>query len=229
MKGKVGEFVINGANAVHLDTTVYKPVKNITLQLNDGSTTQIDHVLVSKYGIFVMETKNMKGWIFGSEHQKQWTQQIYKEKYYFQNPLHQNYRHIKALEEVLHLPAESFISLVVFVGECTLKTGMPNNVFKDGSYSYYITSFKEEKLNPLQIRQTLGKLERKQLKQGFSTDREHVANLRSRKQKEPLHVKNESLTCKQCGKEMVLRQNRKTSEPFYGCSGFPECRNVIYK
>ena len=227
IKGKVGEFVVHTANGIHLDKNIYTSIKNITLQLVDGSTTQIDHVVVSKYGIFVIETKNMKGWIFGSEHQKQWTQQLYKEKFYFQNPLHQNYRHIKALEEALNLPPSCFTSVVVFVGECKFKTDLPDNVFKNGQYASYILSFQDERLNPLELRQTLGKLERKGLKPSFKTDKEHVANLRARKQKETLHVKTETLTCKRCGKDMVLRHNRKTGEPFYGCSGYPKCRNVV--
>lgn len=74
MKGKIGESIVNTSNKLLLDKEVYIPIKNITLQLSDSSTTQIDHILVSKYGIFVIETKNMKGWIFGGEQQKQWTQ-----------------------------------------------------------------------------------------------------------------------------------------------------------
>jgi hypothetical protein len=66
---------------------------------SQGSTTQIDHVLVSVYGIFVIETKNMKGWIFGDERSAQWTQSIFGKKSRFQNPLRQNYRHVKALAE----------------------------------------------------------------------------------------------------------------------------------
>lgn len=61
----------------------------------------------------------------GGEHQKQWTQQIYKVKNGFQNPLHQNHRHIKALEEVLELSPSWIFSVVVFVGECDIMTPMP--------------------------------------------------------------------------------------------------------
>ena len=182
MKGKVGEAIINTSNKLLLDKAIYSPVKDITLQLPDGSTTQIDHILVSKYGIFVIETKNMKGWIFGAENQKQWTQQIFKEKNRFQNPLHQNYRHTKALEEILNLPSSHFTSLIAFVGDCEFKTPMPENVFCGLSYTKYIKSFNKEKLTPLEMRTVINKLQNKRLKQGFSTDREHVDNLRQRKQ-----------------------------------------------
>ena len=76
-KGLIGELLVNIAINLRLDKTKYKLLKNITLPTDDGST-QIDHIIVSEFGIFVIETKNMKGWIFGSENQKTWTQKIYK-------------------------------------------------------------------------------------------------------------------------------------------------------
>lgn len=56
----------------------YVLLNDCTLPDDRGGTTQIDHILISPYGVFVIETKNYKGWIFGSAHQKKWTQQIYK-------------------------------------------------------------------------------------------------------------------------------------------------------
>ena len=76
-KGVLGEFMVNTAIKLMLDKKHYHLLDNITLPTEDGST-QIDHIIVSRFGIFVVETKNMKGWIFGSEHQKQWTQKIFK-------------------------------------------------------------------------------------------------------------------------------------------------------
>lgn len=225
MKGKFGEAIVNTSNKLLLDKSIYRAVKDITLQLKDGSTTQIDHILVSKYGLFVIETKNMKGWIFGGEHQKQWTQQIFKEKNSFQNPLYQNYKHTKALEEILEIPSASLTSIIAFVGECEFKTDMPRNVFCGLSYIKYIKSFKEERLNPLQISQTLEKLERKRLKQGFRTDREHVKNVNQRK-----HASSDSSIqkiCNRCGSDMILRKNRKTNEEFYGCKNYPRCKHTL--
>lgn len=221
MKGKIGEGIVNLTNSARLDETIYTPIKNVTLSLKDGSTTQIDHILVSKYGIFVIETKNMKGWIFGGEHQKEWTQQNFKQKHKFQNPLHQNYRHTKALEEALGLPSSVFISIIAFVGDCEFKTKMPSNVFRGISYTNYIRSFTQEKLDPLQIRQALTKLKDKRLEQSLQTDRNHVSNLKERFDK-PI----DSNSCPKCGGSMVLRQNRNNGNSFYGCSNYPKCRHT---
>jgi restriction system protein len=225
MKGKIGEGIINTSNRLLLDKEVYTPVKNITLQLSDGSTTQIDHILISQYGIFVIETKNMKGWIFGGEHQKRWTQQIYREKKQFQSPLQQNYRHIKALEEVLELPLSAFTSIIAFVGECEFKTQMPENVFQGLSYTKYIKSFKQERLSPQQIQKVLNILQNRQLKKSFKTDRQHVNNLKERHTNRA--PQNNNQTCSRCGSIMVKRTNKKNGESFLGCSNFPKCKNTI--
>ena len=143
-KGEIGENFVN-INNMKLDDNIYKKLSNITLRLKDGSTTQIDHIIISSYGIFVIETKNMKGWIYGTEHQKRWTQNIYGKKYSFQNPLLQNYRHIKALEEVLNIKYNLF-SIVVFVGNSQFKTLVPKNIFKGSNYISYIKRFKDTSL-----------------------------------------------------------------------------------
>ena len=68
----------------------------------------------------------MKGWIFGSANQKQWTQQIFKHKSKFQNPLHQNYKHVKTLEDLLLIGSnaknDSVFSVIIFIGDSTFKT-----------------------------------------------------------------------------------------------------------
>ena len=135
-KGWLGEAAISIAKKIALDGDVYLAVNNVTIVTSNG-TTQIDHIIVSRYGIFVIETKNMEGWIFGTETQPKWTQSFRKSKFQFQNPLHQNYRHIKALEEFLGLPSSMFHSVVYFVGEsCELKTAMPDNVICGGPFGY---------------------------------------------------------------------------------------------
>ena len=95
--------------------------KNDILIKHDKGTSQIDHLLITKQGIVVIETKNYSGTIYGSEHGKLWTQQIpgsYAEPRRFYNPIRQNEGHIRALTEILkgenNIP---FHSLVVFTGD----------------------------------------------------------------------------------------------------------------
>lgn len=72
-KGHIGKLLVRLFAHWQLDKQTYRRLHNVTLDTPDG-TTQIDHVFLSAYGIVVLETKNMSGWIFGSEKQPQWTQ-----------------------------------------------------------------------------------------------------------------------------------------------------------
>lgn len=137
VKGWWGELQVTRFGLRRLDPAVYRVFDDLYLPRPDGKgTTQIDHVVVSPFGVFVIETKNYQGWIFGSARQAQWTQQIYRVKSRFQNPLHQNHLHVKALMSLLGLPAESFHSLVMFIGDTTFKTPMPDNVINRGLISW---------------------------------------------------------------------------------------------
>ncbi len=100
-KGRSGEKFVS--KKLHkLDPVHYKTLNDLMLPSKGSSTaTQIDHVVVSNYGIFCIETKSYEGWIFGSANQEYWTQVIYRHKERFYNPLRQNYAHIKAIEDLL--------------------------------------------------------------------------------------------------------------------------------
>ena len=139
-KGAAGEAAVRSRLSDELDGGTYILFHDLIIPSQNG-TTQIDHVCISPYGIFVLETKNYTGWIFGSEKQAHWTQTIYREKHRFQNPLRQNYAHIKALAALLKLPESGFHSVLVFAGDCELKTEMPPNVCRLHQAVGYIRSF----------------------------------------------------------------------------------------
>lgn len=176
-KGKFGEFLVNLSARCFLDKSRYHLIKNVTLPTEDG-TTQIDHVLVSEFGVFVVETKNMKGWIFGGPHQRFWTQKIYCSSHKFQNPLHQNYKHVKTLQTLLGLGDHQMHSVVVFVGDSTVKTPMPENVTKGLGYVRYIRSQIELVLSPEQVAEVREKVASGRLKASFATDQAHARYVR---------------------------------------------------
>ncbi|UDL06109.1 nuclease-related domain-containing protein [Marinobacter sp. CA1] len=223
-KGKVGEFVVNASARLFLDKHRYHLIKNVTLPTEDG-TTQIDHIIVSQYGVFVVETKNMKGWIFGKPNQRYWTQKIFKHSQKFQNPLHQNYKHAKTLQSLLGLSDQQVHSLVVFVGDSTFKTEMPNNVTQGGGYLRFIKSHSEELLSEAEVREVVEKVESGRLAASFRTNREHVAHVR-----EIVARKEGELRCPKCRGEMVKRTVKRgdnAGKEFFGCKAFPKCRGVV--
>jgi len=177
-KGKFGEFLVNLSARWFLDKSRYHLIKNVTLPTEDG-TTQIDHVLVSEFGVFVVETKNMRGWIFGGAHQRTWTQKIYRSNHKFQNPLHQNYKHVKTLQTLLGLGDYQMHSVVVFMGDSTFKTPMPENVTQGLGYVRYIKSKQEVVLSPEQVAEVRERLASGRLKASFATDKAHARHVRA--------------------------------------------------
>ena len=74
-KGWIGELKTKFSLWAGLDSNLYHRVHDVIIPSNHG-TTQVDHILVSPFGIFVVETKNYKVWIYGSADQSTWTQVI---------------------------------------------------------------------------------------------------------------------------------------------------------
>ncbi len=223
-KGVMGEFIVNVSVKLFLDKDQYHLIKNVTLPTEDGST-QIDHIIVSEYGVFVVETKNMKGWIFGGEHQKHWTQKIYKHSQKFQNPLHQNYKHVKTLQDLLSLDDTQVHSVVVFVGDSTFKTSMPDNVTRGGGYLRYIKSKTEVVLSASDVTSIIQKVESGRFARTFKTNRDHVRHV-----KQIVEKKERAVSCPKCGGGMVKREVKKgerKGQQFWGCQKYPKCRGTV--
>ncbi|MEF2522043.1 NERD domain-containing protein [Vibrio mimicus] len=221
-KGLFGEYLVNRLLS-QLSESDYTLIKDVTLPTEDG-TTQIDHVVVSKFGIFVVETKNMKGWIFGSKSQKQWTQKIYRHTSKFQNPLHQNYKHIKALESLLGIDSSKLHSVIVFIGDSTFKTDMPNNVTYARGCLDYIKQFIQPVFSDAEYAQIISAINEVKLKKGVVTDLKHRQHV-----KELVASKENIKQCSRCGSDMVVRETKRGEDKgkqFWGCSSFPKCRSV---
>ena len=173
------EKVSNAIN-YHQDSSREVLVNNITLNLGNGNTTQIDHILISTNGVFVIESKHYSGWIFGNEKSSKWTQVIHRKKSQFQNPLRQNYKHIKAVEELFDfLPSSSIKSVVVFSGSAEFKTKMPSNVVYLSDLPTYLSYFSDDLLSINRVQFCLGRLQFSRLPECEETDKKHVENLRA--------------------------------------------------
>lgn len=177
LKGAMGERRVKRLIRRRLDPSIYREFSNVTLPIDDR-TTQIDHIYVCPFGILVIETKNIRGWIFGGRNQAQWTQVIYRKKMQFQNPLRQNYLHIKALESLLGLPARCFKSIVVFAGDCTFKTKMPDEVCTTSNLIEYIHSINTEIFSDVQINELCEKISSVRFEPTRQTHRSHVKKLK---------------------------------------------------
>lgn len=87
----------------------YKILRNVYLQTKNG-TTEVDSILIHETGIYVFESKNYSGWIFGNYKQKEWTQAVNRNvKNHFYNPIWQNEGHIAALKTIFWKQLEVFL------------------------------------------------------------------------------------------------------------------------
>jgi restriction system protein len=165
----------------------------------------------------------MKGWIFGGEDEAQWTQKIFKKFFKFQNPLRQNYKHVKALELALDVPPETIRSVVVFAGKSTFKSPMPANVIRGGGYVTYIKSFCEPVLSESEVQRVVSQIQSGRLEPSRETHRQHVQLLKARGDPSA------DRKCPKCGSSMVLRTAKRgagAGNQFWGCSAYPKCRVV---
>jgi restriction system protein len=178
-KGWVGESLVSSKARSRLPPGEFHAFDNVTLPDGAG-TTQIDHIYVSRYGVFVVETKNMAGWIFGAENQAQWTQTIYKRKTRFQSPIRQNYKHIKTLENLLRIPMSKLHTVIVFTGDSTFNTELPTCVRTLNNFSDYILSFTDIVLSDEDVAEIRSSIEKARLEDNGSTRKAHVKNLSNR-------------------------------------------------
>jgi restriction system protein len=152
-------------------------LNNITLPTADG-TTQVDHILVSRYGIFIIETKDYSGWIFGEAKSNQWTQVFYKRKFRFQNPLYQNFKHIKTVRTLLDfLPEDQVKGAVIFTGDSVFKTSRPDGVFTLTEFAKVLGELKNEIISENKLQFCVGRLECHRLALTQQTDVEHQQHL----------------------------------------------------
>jgi hypothetical protein len=176
-----GEALLSQVLQKKLGFPDYHMMNHVTLQLNDG-TTQIDHILVSRFGVFVIETKDYKGWIFADAKQAKWTQVLFNLKFRFQNPIFQNSRHVRAVQGYLDfLPPDVIKSVVVFTGQAEFKTAVPQGVFLSTSALMdYLRRQNVEVMSLNRMQFCVGRLETARLALSGKTDIEHVQSLERR-------------------------------------------------
>lgn len=215
-RGWIGEKKTTFKMWLSLKPKTYRKFHNLIIPAKNG-TTQIDHLLVSPYGLFLIETKNKKGWIFGSENHAKWTQVLYSKKYTFQNPLRQTFRQKKVLCEFLDINETLVHTIVYFVGDCKFKTKQPDNVIRS-RLGRYIKKYRDRILSPDEIERLVLTLEN-HVSESSLTTRDHVRSLHQR------HKSN--TVCPICGSDLVERTVKKSSKigsKFLGCESYPKCR-----
>lgn len=234
-KGAYGETTVAATASAEVRRGLYgRVLRNVFVPREDGSTSELDVVLICVKGIFVFESKNFAGYIFGDEQNRNWTVSLYSgknwigakttEKHHFYNPIWQNKTHIKALRNLTKTSAP-INSVIVFSNRGELK-----KVAYDASKTTIITS-NQLKHFMRGVRTTYPDV--------LSTEGvDRLSELVSRYEGTDSTVKQAHIdsirkkavapeVCPWCGGKLVIRTAAKgtnAGKQFYGCSNYPKCR-----
>lgn len=223
-KGKRGEMSV-AAILKSLPKNDYLVINDLMLRLGNW-TSQIDHVVVSKFGVFVIETKNYQGWISGGENSDKWVQNIFGHKYELYNPIQQNYSHIKAIRKCIGDEGNvKMIPIVAFANKATLRI---HTEYAIVTYFFRlkrtIRNFTIPVLSDIQVRDIYETLIAANV-----VDRhlrhEHKNEVRHNIVKKNIKVANG--ICPRCGGRLVERSGRYGT--FIGCSNYPKCNFTVNK
>lgn len=193
----------------------YKVINNVMIKTTDGKTHQIDHIVVSEYGIFVIETKQYNGYIKGNDYDKNWMVKLGSKKYYVNNPVHQNYGHVQSIKEILNISDEKLISIVCIPSTAKINVnskvtvGIGNLLPKIKSYSNKIIYNVEELYLKILNSNIIDRKEKMK----------HVKTAKNIKDKKEIENINK---CPECGGNLVQRESEYGK--FIGCSNYPRCR-----
>ena len=233
--GAEGENVVAIYICLELAQGLYGEVmQNLYIPRQDGGTSEIDVLLISTKGLFVFESKNFAGYIFGNDNQRNWTVTLFAgrnrhgsvktEKHQFYNPIWQNKTHIKTLRNILKTPVP-INSVVVFSdrGEIKDLTYDPKEVtvLKASEVRGYIANIRDTYPDVI-TQEGVNRIYERLLpyqNADEATREEHLAKIEERK--------TNPLVCPWCGKPLAVRTAQKganAGKQFYGCTAYPNCK-----
>ncbi len=216
-------------------------LSNCYVPKDDGTFTEIDIILLHVSGIYVIESKNYSGWIFGNENDKHWVQSFptaggHTKKIRFFSPIIQNKVHLRWLRKYLDIETDFPIySYIVFSDRCELKkiglTSTEHVVINRRALSSHIRRNFEKsgcKLSVTEIDSLYTRLypltqiteEQKAL---------HIKNIEQKKCAAKSSVSSETRKCPRCGGDLVTRTVKKgerVGKHILGCSNYPKCRYI---
>lgn len=217
--GQFGEYMTEYALKNNNLKGEYIVLKNIYVPVGNQNT-EIDLLMIHEKGIFVFESKNYSGFIYGKFDELNWVQKIKnRNKYVFYNPIKQNNTHIIALANYLRLPSSAFTSYIVFSERCKLKE-VPKSTEQ-------IVVLKRNKMLKT-LRKTLKNRKiiytKEQIKQ-FKIKLNPLTNVSEQTKQQ--HIKDikkkyETNVCPFCGKKLIKRIGKYGQ--FIGCTGYPKCK-----
>lgn len=218
IKGVIGERTVS--RILHkLDTSAYQVLDNVVLHSGER-ITQIDHIVVAEAGVFVIETKNYKGWILGVETSEYWTQVLFQHKEKLYNPIRQNNSHIAALKNLLHeFKHIRYISLIVFSTRAELKVQTQTPVIYTHNLLDTIDNYSNTNLTIADQQAIVAKICTANMSADYNKE-DHITSIQQSIQRRERLV--QANVCPQCGGNLIERKGHYGR--FMGCGNYPRCR-----
>lgn len=214
MKGKIGEAIVSLLLKEFTKKHNGKVINDVIIVDEENKSSQIDHILFHTSGIYVIETKNFSGRIYGKESDKTWTQVLAKGKVKnkFYSPVLQNQKHIERMQNVLSISTFMESCIVLIKGNIAF-IDTPNTYSPLSLRKHILSKINEDIIPFEQVEYIYEKINNFK-SNPTKTIEEHVNEIKTFK---------ESLICPFCKGELIIRQS-KNGNKFYGCSNFPKCK-----
>lgn len=184
LKGIYAEKIVSGYLRIFFFNS--KRLNNVTLPYG-SYTSQIDHILINEYGVFVIEVKNYKGFITATQNHAKWFVRYSPHKnakiYQINSPFHQNITHCKAVASVLRLPHSEPINVVFFTNRADIRFANGEyfpNICVGREIIDFLKSFSTPRYTPEQVEEFSQLLWSHRLSPSLSTDFYHVNNIKQR-------------------------------------------------
>lgn len=216
-RGFMGEFWVR-LELGKLSKDKYIILNDIMIQDEKG-THQIDHLVLSEFGIFVIEMKNYYGLIIGKEFDSKWCQYLGKNKKYFINPIHQNYGHIKSLSNLLKIDEKHFISIICFSNQAKINIKSNSIVTQVDYLKNEILKYNEKTCNN-DITEMFNVISSNNIKDK-KMRKQHIKNIHINLNNK---VFENNMICPKCSNKLVEKNG--TYGKFIGCSNYPKCRYI---
>lgn len=217
VRGFIGELIVKVivGSASEKEGKEKYVIHNLLIKKEDGKTSQIDHVVINRKGVFVIETKNYSGRIYGSDDRKEWTQVLNygKVKNKFYSPVAQNDIHVYNVGKLLPRNTPVFSAVVFVKGNINhIKSKNVYNLF--GLYRF-IKKGKDASLSKKQMDDIYNILCENDTS-SFINNIKHVKEIKDNQKKIDNNI------CPRCNKKLIVREGK--NGKFLGCSNYPNCK-----
>lgn len=201
-----------------LSSWEYKVINDILIKINEQSV-QIDHIIVSIHGIFVLETKDYAGFISGKDSDTFWRQKLSFRKYQFHNPVHQNFGHIQTIRQLLSVyPNCPFFSIIVFTQRCNFGVYSRDTIVSTQNLISSIRKFTDVHITTEDMNTIYDIIK------AADIGTEENRRLHNESVQKIILSKQEKIAngiCPKCGNKLVKRGME--DNPYITCSNYPYC------